>query len=113
MVNDIADFMGRKPSICGHREIMKPKFGLFVAAAHMNMRRLVTFVGIEERAIGTPAKNRWHVFPLIRAALGSIRITLPQQCFRYTGKLSCLRPGISTVLPRRSASARARRGRVA
>ena len=32
---------------------------------------------------------------------------------RYTGKLSCLRPGISTVFPRSIASARAMRGRVA
>jgi hypothetical protein len=31
----------------------------------------------------------------------------------HTGKLSCLRPGISTVLPRSIAKARARRGRVA
>ena len=31
----------------------------------------------------------------------------------HTGKLSCLRPGISTVLPRSIASARAMRGRVA
>jgi hypothetical protein len=31
----------------------------------------------------------------------------------YTGKLSCFRPGISTVLPRSIASARAIRGRVA
>ena len=31
----------------------------------------------------------------------------------HTGKLSCLRPGISTVLPRSMASARAMRGRVA
>ena len=30
----------------------------------------------------------------------------------YTGKLSCLRPGISTVLPRSMARARAMRGRV-
>jgi hypothetical protein len=33
--------------------------------------------------------------------------------YRYTGKLSCLRPGISTVFPRSIASARAMRGRVA
>jgi hypothetical protein len=34
------------------------------------------------------------------------------QCKRYTGKLSCFRPGISTHLPRSIASARATRALV-
>jgi hypothetical protein len=114
MANHIADFMGRKPSIRSYREIMEPEFSLFLAAAYMNMRWLVAFVRVEERAIGTPAKNRWHVFPLTRPRSASPPLgTLSRQGrgesnaapLGYTGRLLCFRPGISTVLPRRSASA--------
>jgi hypothetical protein len=51
MAHNIADFMGRKPGIDRHSHIMKPEFGFFIASPNMDMRRLVAFVGIEERAI--------------------------------------------------------------
>src|ERR1043165_7505322 len=37
MTDDIANFMGREHSVDGHTQVMKPKFGLLVSAADMDM----------------------------------------------------------------------------
>jgi len=49
----------------------------------------------------------------IEISNASSSFRLPIIAYHHTGKLSCLRPGISTVFPRSIASARAMRGRVA
>jgi hypothetical protein len=56
MAHNIADFMGRKPSIDGDGHVMEPEFGFFIARPDMDMRRLVAFVGIEEGAIRPPPR---------------------------------------------------------
>ena len=44
MADDIADFMGRKPGVHSHREIVKPKLGFLVAGFDVNMRGFIAFV---------------------------------------------------------------------
>ncbi len=55
MADYIADFMRRKPGIKGDRQIVKPEFSFFIAAADMDMRWLTAFVRVEEGAVGSPA----------------------------------------------------------
>jgi hypothetical protein len=40
VTNDITKLVRGKSGVCGKREVMKPKFGFFVACADVNMRRL-------------------------------------------------------------------------
>jgi hypothetical protein len=44
VTDNIADFMRGKPGIHGDSEVMKPEFGFFIAAADVNVRRLVAFI---------------------------------------------------------------------
>jgi hypothetical protein len=44
MADDIADFVGRKPSIDSHSEIVKPKLGFFPTRPDVNMPRFITLV---------------------------------------------------------------------
>ena len=60
MANDITEFVGGKSRIGDNRQIMKPKFGFLVARTNVNMRRLTSFIGIEEGAKRSPAQNRRH-----------------------------------------------------
>jgi hypothetical protein len=39
VLDDIADFMGRKPGIDGYRQIVKPKLRFLVRCPHVNMGR--------------------------------------------------------------------------
>src|SRR6266487_4387197 len=53
--DNIAKFMGRIPGIQRNRKVVQPDFGFSVARTNVDMRGLIAFVGIEERAIGSPA----------------------------------------------------------
>jgi hypothetical protein len=48
MADSIAEFVRREPCVHCYREIMKPEFGFSVAGSNVNVRWLVSFVGIEE-----------------------------------------------------------------
>jgi hypothetical protein len=58
--NNIAYFMRWKPGVSGYRYIMKPEFGLHVAAADMNMRGLGALIRVEECPIRSPTQNCRH-----------------------------------------------------
>jgi hypothetical protein len=68
MPNNIAELAGRKPYICCHAEIMKPQLDFFVAGTNVNVRRLVSFIGIEEGTIRTPIAGP-SAFHLMRRSL--------------------------------------------
>ena len=99
MTDDIAYFMGRKPGIHGHGEIVQPEFGFHIAAADVDTRRFASLVGVEEDSIRSPAQNCRH-------------LVIPPRDQGYNGKLSCFFAGISTFLSLSIASARAIRRRV-
>jgi hypothetical protein len=61
VTNDITRLVCSKSCVCGKREVMKPKFGFFVARANMNMWGLAPFIGIEEGPIATPAQDRRRI----------------------------------------------------
>ena len=44
MADDIADFVGRKPGIESHGEVMKPELGFLPARPDMNMRGFTALV---------------------------------------------------------------------
>jgi hypothetical protein len=44
MADDIADFVGRKPGIESHREIVKPELGFLPTRSDVNMSRFIAFV---------------------------------------------------------------------
>ena len=75
MAHDITKFVRGKSGVCGNSKIMNPEFGLFIAGTYVNMGGFVSFVGIEERAIRTPAEDGRHVeltvVPQYRFAIGS------------------------------------------
>src|SRR5438552_17820152 len=48
---DITNFMCRESGIHRYGEIIKPHLQFFVPSPHVNVRRFMTFVGIEEDAI--------------------------------------------------------------
>jgi hypothetical protein len=70
----------------------------------MHVCRLTGLVRIEKSTVRPPSQNGRHA---ASPAFHTQSKTL------HTGKLSCFLPGISTVLLRSMASARAMRGRVA
>jgi hypothetical protein len=73
VTDNSADFMGGKSRIDRDREVMQPELGFEIPGADVDMRRLATFVRIEERAIGSPAQDGRHsvlVFPLFRRPSG-------------------------------------------
>ena len=55
MTENIANFMDRKPGVDRDTQIMKPKLGFFIAAAHMNVRGLTAFIIIKEGPVRSPA----------------------------------------------------------
>jgi hypothetical protein len=54
VADDISEFVRGKPHIHGDGQIVKPEFDFFVSGTHVNVRRLVSFIGIEECTIRTP-----------------------------------------------------------
>jgi len=55
VTDNSANFMCGKSRIDRNREVVQPEFGFEIPRPDMNMRRLATFVRIEERAIWSPA----------------------------------------------------------
>src|ERR1700682_5857778 len=56
-----ADFVGGKSRIDRNRAVMQPELGFEIAGPDVDMRRLAALVGIEERAIRSPAQDGWHL----------------------------------------------------
>jgi len=122
MANNIANFMGRKPGVDRNRHIVKPRFGFIACCPNVNVCGFIALIRIKEGAIGPQRITVGTLFPY-PPSLGSAAVwatpdalcasTCPTRGNDHTGKLSCLRPGISTVFPRSIARARAMRGRVA
>src|SRR5438876_764515 len=66
VTDNITKFVRGKSGVDGDREIMKPEFSFSAAGTNVNVRRFISFVGVEERAIGSPPQNRWHLWPRFR-----------------------------------------------
>ncbi len=51
----ITEFVRRKSGVDRNRHVMKPKFRFLAAGTDVNVSGLITFIGVEEGTIRTPA----------------------------------------------------------
>jgi hypothetical protein len=54
MADDIADFVAGKPRIDRNRQVVKPEFCFMPSCPDVDVRRLISLVGIEKGSIRTP-----------------------------------------------------------
>jgi hypothetical protein len=55
MSDYITEFVRRKSGVDRNRHVMKPKFRFLAASTDVNVSGLITFIGVEEGTIRTPA----------------------------------------------------------
>ena len=70
IADNITKFMRGKSGVEGDGEVVQPEFGFPAARANMDMRRFTALVGVEIRAVRSPAQDSRHVsgFQSSRAA---------------------------------------------
>jgi hypothetical protein len=59
--NNSVQLVRAKPDVGGDGQVIEPEFGLLVSGPDMDVCRLTSFIRVEERTMGTPAENGWHI----------------------------------------------------